>query len=69
MNMAIINYVAFIAFWALMFTNFRKNLYPEQDILTLIFVSTLLLVGMTLSITSFELLTPVVQVIEPLLTT
>ena len=52
-----------------MFTNFRKNLYPEQDILTLIFVSTLLLVGMTLSITSFELLTPVVQVIEPLLTT
>lgn len=65
----IINYVAFIAFWALMFTNFRKNLYPEQDILTLIFVSTLLLVGMTLSITSFELLTPVVQVIEPLLTT
>ena len=65
----IINYVAFIAFWALMFTNFRKTLYPEQDVLTLLFVSVLLLVSAALSVTSFEILTPLVQVARLLLTT
>ena len=64
----IINYIAFIAFWALMFTNLRKTLYPEQDILTLLFVSILLLISVVLSSISFEIFTPLVQVIELTLT-
>lgn len=46
-----------------MFTNLRKTLYPEQDILTLLFVSVLLLTGVSLSVISFDILTPFVQVI------
>ena len=39
----VVNYIAFIAFWCLIFTNFRKTMYPEQDILVILFIGTLLL--------------------------
>jgi hypothetical protein len=51
----IVNYIAFIAFWCLIFTNFRKTLYPEQDILVLIAVSLTILSVLLLSTIGFTI--------------
>lgn len=48
----VVNYIAFIAFWCLMFTNFRKTMYPEQDVLVILFAGTLLLTFISASLFS-----------------
>ena len=49
----IINYIAFIMFWVIIFTQFRKTLFPEQDFALISFSMFILITILTFSIVSF----------------